>query len=587
MKRTHPLLVAATACFVLGCGIRSGIEENKTECHDRLHAIVIALQTYHDTHKKYPPAYVADPDGRRLHSWRVLILPELGYQALCDRYRFDEPWDSPHNRRLIPEMPKEYSCPSDTSKPEGVTNYVAVVGCQTIWPAQYSANIAHATDGTSNTLQVVESCDLHVPWTEPRDLTFNEFVRGTNPDEAPSFSSKHTGGAFMAMMSADVEFVSNTTDRKILDRLATPTGRYRWPGVPVDAPPQFAGDYPLALQTADELKATEVLPVLDTPIARKKSVVYCSTFQIVWDDFRELLGLEAISLQGAPPLSMKLNAERFPREALSSDSYLAMVGLGSDKIRDRFIATRKQKFPNATLPDPDPVPDVAFAAYCYLQKRLPFEEEFLKLDDPLRFHTTDGAHSVRSFGLRPGRGDEQEALAEQVRVVDYVDDQDFVLELTTRSDPILLAKVPPEATLRATWQAVDQRVRHPRTRGQRTSIFPDEPLVVPHIGLFLERDYDELVGLPIAKPRPGPPLAQAKQYIKFQLDESGAKLESQAGAQFVGLDDDGPPDRPRQFVFDRPFLLVLRQANAQAPYFVLWVANTEVLIAIQDRNLPG
>jgi hypothetical protein len=114
----------------------------------------------------------------------------------------------------------------------------------------------------------------------------------------------------------------------------------------------------------------------------------------------------------------------------------------------------------------------------------------------------------------------------------------------------------------------------------------DEPLVVPQVALFVERNYGELTGVPVENLEGGLPLQAARQYPRFQLDESGAALEAEAIAQFVGIDDapDRPPDRPRKFVFDRPFLMALRQPNAQVPYFVLWVGNTELLIPAQGKN---
>ena len=58
------------------------------------------MQTYRDTYKVFPPAFIADADGKPMHSWRVLLLPYLEQQVFYMRYRFDEPWDSPHNRSL-------------------------------------------------------------------------------------------------------------------------------------------------------------------------------------------------------------------------------------------------------------------------------------------------------------------------------------------------------------------------------------------------------------------------------------------------------------------------------------------------------
>ena len=60
----------------------------------------MAVANYHDTYGRFPAAYVADRDGRPMHSWRVLILPLLEQRTTYDAYDFAEPWDGPNNRRL-------------------------------------------------------------------------------------------------------------------------------------------------------------------------------------------------------------------------------------------------------------------------------------------------------------------------------------------------------------------------------------------------------------------------------------------------------------------------------------------------------
>jgi prepilin-type N-terminal cleavage/methylation domain-containing protein len=145
------------------------------------HAMQIstALQMYHQQFGCLPPAYVCDKSGRPAHSWRVLVLPQLGYSQLYQRYRFDEPWDGAHNAKLLEEMPREF----DTSggrddQRRHLTAYQAVIGPETAWPGAVPRRTSELTDeqNGATTVLAVECEARHVPWTSPQDLTEPEAI---------------------------------------------------------------------------------------------------------------------------------------------------------------------------------------------------------------------------------------------------------------------------------------------------------------------------------------------------------------------------------------------------------------------------
>ena len=53
----------------------------RMQCSNHLKQIALALHNYHDEYKSFPPAYIADESGKRMHSWRVLILPFIEGQG--------------------------------------------------------------------------------------------------------------------------------------------------------------------------------------------------------------------------------------------------------------------------------------------------------------------------------------------------------------------------------------------------------------------------------------------------------------------------------------------------------------------------
>ena len=153
----------------------AGEAARRAQCANQLKQIGLALHNYHYTHKQFPPAYVADKDGKPMHSWRVLILPYVEQKALYDQYDLNEPWDGPNNKTLLAARPTIYVCPSDgASSAVGATNtsYIAVVGSDAAWPDGKARSFKddRFSGKTSSTIMVIETDDPDVNWTEPKDL---------------------------------------------------------------------------------------------------------------------------------------------------------------------------------------------------------------------------------------------------------------------------------------------------------------------------------------------------------------------------------------------------------------------------------
>lgn len=200
----------------------------RTQCKNNLKQIGFALHNYHDAFGCYPPTYVADEEGRPIHSWRVLILPYLDQTPLYNQYRFDEPWDGPNNRKLHEAVVGVYRCPSDppvsASADANCKNYVAVVGPETIWPGSKSVKRSDITDGPSNTLAVVETANSGIHWMEPRDLHVLQMATTINSPGGQGMSSKHEGGAQGLFADGAVRFFSEKLSAATLRALLTIDG---------------------------------------------------------------------------------------------------------------------------------------------------------------------------------------------------------------------------------------------------------------------------------------------------------------------------------------------------------------------------
>jgi prepilin-type processing-associated H-X9-DG protein len=198
----------------------------RAQCVNDLKQIALACLNYESANGAYPPAALTDAGGKPLLSWRVAILPYIDQKVLYDKFHLDEPWDSPHNRQLLPYMPRTYLCPSrPDSGAAGVstTTYRVFAGKGTLFEPGHAARIAEVTDGTVNTLMVVEAKDA-VPWTKPDELPFDlEGGRGGGP---PLFGagSFHPGGLNAVFADGSVRFIKLSINPQTLRSLITKHG---------------------------------------------------------------------------------------------------------------------------------------------------------------------------------------------------------------------------------------------------------------------------------------------------------------------------------------------------------------------------
>jgi uncharacterized protein (TIGR03067 family) len=153
---------------------------NRVSSLNNLKQIALAMIDYSDSNKTLPPAALYSKDGKALLSWRVALLPYLNQFELYKSFKLDEPWDSEHNKKLIAPMPAIYATPGGKDAKFGMTHYQVFVGPGTPFeprPDRLGLSTKEITDGTSNTLLVVEATDA-VIWTKPDDLPFD-------PQKAP------------------------------------------------------------------------------------------------------------------------------------------------------------------------------------------------------------------------------------------------------------------------------------------------------------------------------------------------------------------------------------------------------------------
>lgn len=193
---------------------------DRNHCSNNMKHLLLAIQYYHDTKGQLPPPIATAPDGQPLYSWRFIIFPYLEGSWNFQHVRRDEPWDGPNNSKLKGPM-YEFECP--THGIFGDTNYFAVTGPQAAWGDGEPRTLDDVTDGTDQTILLIEAAGRGVNWKEPRDLTFDEAVDLLSSPIRLSGSDGHKAGGGYFIKSRYVRNVA-MCDGSVL-RLPVPIER--------------------------------------------------------------------------------------------------------------------------------------------------------------------------------------------------------------------------------------------------------------------------------------------------------------------------------------------------------------------------
>jgi len=211
------IVIAVLIALLLPAASRGREPARRTQCRNNLNQIGLALHNYHDVYNAFPPAYTVDADGKPLHSWRTLILPYLDQALLYNSLDLSKPWDDPANSALLTAAKvSTFACPSSPT-PSDHTTYFAVVTAESTFGSPQSRSISEITDGTSNTLLIVEApFDQAVVWYSPHDADEKLLLSlSANPKRA------HTGGQHALLADETVRFLSQVMPPQIFHALTT------------------------------------------------------------------------------------------------------------------------------------------------------------------------------------------------------------------------------------------------------------------------------------------------------------------------------------------------------------------------------
>jgi hypothetical protein len=156
--------------------------------------------------------------GRALLSWRVAILPFIEQGQLYRQFHLNEPWDSPHNKKLLAAMPKLYAPVGKAGNDNPTSTFYQVfVGPHAGFQKHKYLRFADIVDGSSNTIMIAEGGHA-VPWTKPEDMAYDA------DEPLPELGGLFKEGTNVAMFDGSVLFVPRNADETMIRAAVTRDG---------------------------------------------------------------------------------------------------------------------------------------------------------------------------------------------------------------------------------------------------------------------------------------------------------------------------------------------------------------------------
>lgn len=298
----------------------------------------------------------------------------------------------------------------------------------------------------------------------------------------------------------------------------------------------------------------------------KGNYVWGGAMNLAWNELNENILHEKLQLntddETALEMVSKLNDAPFSKNDLDEESYYVKSGYGQSTV-DEINRESKKKFPAKSFGDLTiTLSPKDIISYAYFLKEVEYKTIFKKDDVLFKGQKVTGFIA------------DNKAQRENIKIIKYKNDDNFIikLQLKDENDELILAKGYDMKNPQAVVNEINQN-----NQKNLETIGGSDKFKAPKLHLDHHRDYIELINKWLSNEGFSDYfIAQMFENIKFDMDEKGARVENEAVIVMVASAM-MEPEKPKNFILDKPYWVVMKRADSQNPYFILGVNNVELM----------
>ena len=285
--------------------------------------------------------------------------------------------------------------------------------------------------------------------------------------------------------------------------------------------------------------------------------LWVGTLDLAWKDLEEKIGLNKIELEGEmPQIANDLNESTFSKEMLNPNDY---------KINVERTVTNGYKI-DATL-----------------NKELNFLESFDNFSD-YKWTFGNSEEYIKYFGINNASPEE---MNKNVEILFYnklnngsLLSNDMAIKLKTKEgDEIILYRTDDKKSFDEYYEDIKAKTKNYKGR---TEFSEDDELRIPYVKVNGMINYNQLYDKKIKNSK-GLYIYDVIQNVNFYLNERGCNLSSKATmvTEYMGIGQD-----TKYCYFQDTFIIFMKEANSDKPYFALKVDNNDILEKIEETDEP-